>query len=293
MPRISLTSIANILSIGVNSLLIVLKLVIGLIFNSISLIADGLDSVLDVVSATVAGVGERISRKPPDHDHPFGHQKFQLISSLVIVVTMVISSYVIAEEAITRLIESVPYDLEIWILVAAIVSLVTKLAISLSLMKIGKKLKSTVFIANAKNYRTDAITSLFVIVAYVGGRFNVWWLDPVCAFVIVALILFTGYEITKMTLPELLDKSPSEEIKEKLKTIALSFPEVKEVHIIRLRMILGVCTGDFHILVDPELSILEAHEISERVKEELESDECFKDILIHIEPFIPEESIAI
>lgn len=277
MPKISLATIANIISIGVNALLIVLKLVIGFLFNSISLIADGLDSVLDVVSASVAGVGEKISRKPPDRDHPFGHQKFQLISSLVIVVTMVISSYVIAEESITRLIAGVSYDLEILVLVAAIISLITKFSISLILMRIGKKLQSTVYMANAKNYRTDAITSLFVIVAYIGSNFDVWWLDPVCAFVIVALILYTGYEITKMSLPDLLDKGPSEEIVEQLKSTALSFPEVKEVHIIRLRSILGSCTGDFHILVDPSLSILEAHEIAERVKIKLETDSCFID----------------
>ena len=115
MLKISLTAIANILSIGVNALLIVLKLVVGIIFNSISLIADGLDSVLDVVSATIAGIGEKISRKPPDKDHPFGHQKFQLISSLVIVITMIISSYFIAEESIKRLIDAIPFNFEIWV----------------------------------------------------------------------------------------------------------------------------------------------------------------------------------
>jgi len=291
MPKISLTSVANILAIGFNALLIVVKLGVGIFFNSISLIADGLDSVLDVVSAIIAGIGEKLSRKPPDKDHPFGHQKFQLISSMIIVVTMVISSYFIAEESIKRLIVQEEFNFELWILIAAIVSLVVKLGISIALMKIGKKLHSTVFIANAKNYRTDAISSVFVIIAIIGANYKVWWLDPACAFIIVILILLTGFEITKMSLPDLVDKGPSEEVIEKLKTTALSFPEVQEVHVIRLRSILGVCTGDFHILVDPELTILEAHAISERVKETLENDDCFKDLLIHIEPFIPEESL--
>ncbi len=289
MPKISLTAIANILSIGVNALLVILKLVIGFLFNSISLIADGFDSVLDVVSATFAGAGERISRKPPDESHPFGHQKYQLISSLVIAFTMFVSSYFIAEESISRLIVGESYNFEILVLIAAIVSLVTKLGISLVLMKIGKKIKSTIYIANAKNYRTDAISSVFVIIAFIGVSFDVWWLDPVCAFVIVALILFTGYEITKMSLPELLDKGPTPEIIEKLKSIAFSFPEIKDVHIIRLRSIFGQYTGDFHILVDPELTIFSAHEVSEKVKAKLESEGSFRDLLIHIEPFTPEE----
>ncbi len=289
MSKVNLSTIANILSIGVNALLIILKLLIGFIFGSISLIADGFDSVLDIVSATVAGIGERISRKPPDEDHPFGHQKFQQISSLVIVFTMVVSSYFIAEESIKRLISAIPYKLEIWILIAAIISLVAKLSISLALLKIGKRIQSPVYVANAKNYRTDAIASVFVIIAYIGTQFDVWWLDPACAFVIVALILYTGYEISKMSLPELLDKGPSEEVKEELRQIVLSFPEVKEVHIIRLRSVLGMFTGDFHILVEPRLSIRKAHEISEKVKTKLESSGQFRDLVIHIEPFTPEE----
>ena len=202
---------------------------------------------------------------------------------------MFVSSYFIAEESISRLIVGESYNFEILVLIAAIVSLVTKLGISLVLMKIGKKIKSTIYIANAKNYRTDAISSVFVIIAYIGVSFDVWWLDPVCAFVIVALILFTGYEITKMSLPELLDKGPTPEIIEKLKSIAFSFPEIKDVHIIRLRSIFGQYTGDFHILVDPELTIFSAHEVSEKVKAKLESEGSFRDLLIHIEPFTPEE----
>ena len=291
MPKFHLSTIANILSIGVNALLIILKLLIGFIFGSISLIADGFDSVLDIVSAVIVGIGEKISRKPPDQDHPFGHQKFQQLSSLVIVFTMVVSSYFIAEESINRLISAVPYKLEIWILVAAIVSLGGKLGISLALLKIGRKIQSPVYVANAKNYRTDAIASVFVIIAYIGTQFDVWWLDPACAFIIVALILYTGYEISKMSLPELLDKGPSEEVKEELRQIVLSFPEVKEVHIIRLRSVLGLFTGDFHILVDPSLSIHEAHEISEKVKKKLESGGQFRDLVIHIEPFTPEEQM--
>jgi divalent metal cation (Fe/Co/Zn/Cd) transporter len=95
----------------------------------------------------------------------------------------------------------------------------------------------------------------------------------------------------KISLPELLDKGPPKEIVEKLEEIAMTPKEVKEVHIIRLRSVLGTYTGDFHILVDPHLSIIEAHAISEKVNEKLEETGLFKDIIIHIEPFTPEESL--
>ncbi|MCG3226273.1 MAG: cation transporter [Candidatus Heimdallarchaeota archaeon] len=291
MVSIGLTAIANILSVGVNALLVILKLTIGFLFNSISLIADGFDSILDLVTAGFAGVGERISKKPADTSHPFGHHKYQLVFSLAIALTLFVSSYFIASESIGRLRESIQLTFNYLILAAAIISFFGKMIMSIVLIRIGKKINSPVIIANAKNYRTDAFASVFVCIAFIGAYFNVWWLDPVCAFIIVALILYTGFDIVKISLPELLDRGPSEEIVDKLKKITLRPEEVKEVHIIRLRSVLGTYTGDFHILVDPKLSILEAHEISEGVKEKLEATGLFKDLIIHIEPYTSKESL--
>jgi cation diffusion facilitator family transporter len=162
---------------------------------------------------------------------------------------------------------------------------------SISLFKIGKKINSVVIIANAKNYRTDAFSSIFVIIAVVGSYFNIWWLDPICAFIIVGLIIFTGFEIAKVSIPDLLDRGAPQEVLDKLTEIALSHPDVKEVHIVRLRTILGYYTGDFHILVDPQMTIFEAHEVSEKVKQNLENEGIFRELIIHLEPFTPEESL--
>ena len=291
MVSFSSATFANIISIGVNSLLVALKLSIGFVTGSISLIADGFDSILDLVTATFAGIGEKISKKPADSSHPFGHQKYQLVFSLAIALTLFISSYFIASESIKKLVNQTPLVFSYLILIAASVSLVGKIVMSIILFRIGKKINSVVIIANAKNYRTDAFSSVFVIIAFIGSYFGIWWLDPVCAFIIVGLILFTGFEIAKVSIPDLLDKGAPQEVLDKLNEIALSHPEVKEVHVVRLRTILGYYTGDFHILVDPQMSIFEAHEVSEKVKEELENEEIFKDLIIHIEPFTEEESL--
>ncbi|MCG3224595.1 MAG: cation transporter [Candidatus Heimdallarchaeota archaeon] len=293
MVSFSSATIANILSVGVNSLLVALKLIIGFFTGSISLIADGFDSILDLVTATFAGVGEKISKKPADSSHPFGHHKFQLVFSIAIALTLFISSYFIASESIERLVNQtlLPVNYLYLIIIAAAISFVGKIAMSISLFKIGKKINSVVIIANAKNYRTDAFSSIFVIIAVVGSYFSIWWLDPICAFIIVGLIIYTGFEIAKVSIPDLLDRGAPQEVLDKLTEIALSHPEVKEVHIVRLRTILGYYTGDFHILVDPQMTIFEAHEVSEKVKQNLENEGTFRDIIIHLEPFTPEESL--
>jgi cation diffusion facilitator family transporter len=293
MVSFSSATIANILSVGVNSLLVALKLIIGFFTGSISLIADGFDSILDLITAAFAGVGEKVSKKPADSSHPFGHHKFQLVFSIAIALTLFISSYFIASESIERLVNHtlLPVDYLYLIIIAAVISFVGKTAMSISLFKIGKKINSVVIIANAKNYRTDAFSSIFVLIAVVGSYFNVWWLDPICAFIIVGLIIFTGFEIAKVSIPDLLDRGAPQEVLDKLTEIALSHPDVKEVHIVRLRTILGYYTGDFHILVDPQMTIFEAHEVSEKVKQNLENEGIFRELIIHLEPFTPEESL--
>ena len=280
---------ATSLSVSINLVLIGLKLSIGFIFSSISLIADGFDSLLDIITAAFAGIGEHMSRKPPDKEHPFGHEKYQLLFSIAIALTLFFSAYLIAQDAIERLIHKEGLVFSWLILVVVCISIIGKLVLSVVLLYIGKRINSPVLIANAKNYRTDVFSSVFVGVALIGAYFNVWWLDPICAFIIVLLIFYTGFEIIKFSLPELLDRAPPEEIIERVKEIAMGNPAVKEVHIIRLRSILGTYTGDFHLLVDPNLSIAEAHEIAEETKAKIENEREFKNILIHIEPFTPEE----
>ncbi|MHA1201659.1 MAG: cation diffusion facilitator family transporter [Candidatus Heimdallarchaeaceae archaeon] len=293
MVSFNSATFATILSVGVNSFLVALKLTIGFVTGSISLIADGFDSILDLITATFAGVGEKVSKKPADTSHPFGHQKFQLVFSIAIALTLFISSYFIASEAIEKLLnpKPIPFEFLYIILIAAVVSFVGKIAMSIGLFKIGKKINSVVIIANAKNYRTDAFSSIFVMIAVLGSYFNVEWLDPVCAFIIVGLIIFTGFEIAKVSIPDLLDRGAPQEILDRLTEVALSHPEVKEVHIIRLRTILGRYTGDFHILVDPKMTIFEAHEVSEKVKQDLEKEGIFRELIIHLEPFTTEESL--
>ncbi|MHA1592044.1 MAG: cation diffusion facilitator family transporter [Candidatus Heimdallarchaeaceae archaeon] len=293
MVSFSSATTANIISVGVNSLLVALKLTIGIISGSISLIADGFDSILDLVTASFAGVGEKVSKKPADSSHPFGHQKYQLVFSIAIALTLFISSYFIASESIERLVNQtlLSFDFLYLILIAATISFVGKIVMSIILFRIGKKINSVVIIANAKNYRTDAFASIFVIIAVVGSYYGIWWLDPVCAFIIVGLILFTGFEIAKVSIPDLLDRGAPQEVLDKLEEIALSHPEVKEVHIVRLRTILGLYTGDFHILVDPQMTVFEAHKVSEKVKQDLENEGIFRELIIHLEPFTLEESL--
>ncbi|MHA1116207.1 MAG: cation diffusion facilitator family transporter, partial [Candidatus Heimdallarchaeaceae archaeon] len=229
--------------------------------------------------------------KPADRDHPFGHGKFQFLLSLAIVVFMIFSSYQIAEEAISRLINQDFLVFEWIILIVALTSIVGKFFLSYVLFVIGKKLNSPSILSLSKNFRSDVIASFLVVGAIIGAYFEVYWLDPVLALLIVVIIILTGYDIAKDSLPILLDRGPPEDIVKLIEEKGLECEHVEEVHFVRLRRIYDQWTGDFHLLVDEDMIVKDAHTIAEKLKKKLEDTGVFKDIVIHIEPYNSEESL--
>ena len=143
----------------------------------------------------------------------------------------------------------------------------------------------------AKNYRTDVFASFLVVVSMIFSYFQFGLLDSVMAIAICALIVYTGLGIFMEGCNILVDKAPSQEMLESIHSLAISIPGVKEVHLIRARYLQGGCIGDMHVLVDPDLTVREGHDISEavalRLKEELKVL-----MIIHLEPFTAEESLA-
>jgi len=291
MQRALLVRLSTLISLGLNLLLMLFKLTVGFIFNSISLISDGLDTLLDLLTASFATIGYKMSQKPPDSEHPFGYEKYQFIFSLGISGVMFLSAFSIGQEAIKRLINHVVLSPNWLILVTALVSILGKTILGIVLMHIGKKVESHVIVSNAKNYLTDAFSSFFVVIAFIGSYYDLWWFDPVCAFIIVGLILYTGTDIIKTSVPKLLDRAPPKEVVEELEHIAMSNQQVKEVHIVRLRELDKCYTGDFHLLVNPELTIEAAHDVAEDIKEQLEKTGKFKRLVIHLEPYTSKESL--
>ena len=291
MAKFSLNFIATGLSLFINSILMTLKIVVGILFNSVSLLADGFDSLLDLIMSVFAGVGEKMGKKPADRDHPFGHEKFQFLLSLAIVVFMIFSSYQIAEEAINRLINQDFLVFKWIILIVALTSIVGKFFLSYVLFVIGKKLNSPSLLSLSKNFRSDVIVSFLVVGAIIGAYFEVYWLDPVLALLIVVVIILTGYDIAKDSLPILLDRGPPEDIVKLIEEKGLECEHVKEVHLVRLRRVYDQWTGDFHILVDEDMKVKDAHFIAEKLKKKLEDTGSFKDIVIHIEPYNSQESL--
>jgi cation diffusion facilitator family transporter len=282
--------VATILAVSVNLLLAILKLLIGAVIGSTALLADGVDSFLDIITSIFAYIGVKVANRPPDDSHPFGHEKMEIFFSLGIFILITYSSIQILLTALDQLISQTQFVFEISGLLVALFSVVLKILISYVILGIGNRVNSPALIANAKNFRTDVFSSILVGVSMIFAFFQIGILDSIMAIVICGLIGYTGLTIFIEGWNILVDKAPPSEVIMNIKTLALNIPEVKEVHLVRVRSIPGGYTGDMHILVDPSMSVLEGHKISEQVASRLKKEQNTT-MIVHLEPYILEESL--
>ncbi len=276
----------------VNALLVVIKFVAGIMGRSSALVADAVHSLTDFVSDIVVLVFVRLSGKPRDKDHRYGHGKFETLATMIIGVLLLAAGVMLFVNGLKQVIDSLE-GAEIpepsWVaLVVAGVSVLVKEILFRYTVKEGKTLNSDAVIANAWHHRSDAISSLGTVVG-IGGAILLGekWriLDPIAAMIVSVLIVKAGYDIIKPSADELLESSlPQERVDEIIETIE-SVPGVKGYHNLRTRKIGNAMVIDVHLKMDGDQKLKEAHDIATRVEKAIGDrfgENSF--INIHMEP---------
>ena len=230
----------TIIGLVLNILLASVKITISVIFGSVALLADGLDSALDLATTILGFLAIRIADKPPDIDHQFGHRKFENFFSLGIAVLLIASSMIIGYQAITRLISHTELVFSLANVIISVASILLKGVLVWINISVGKAIDSPTLIANGLNFRTDILTSLVVLISVTVGTIKIngstlFWLDPAIAILISLVIIFTAINITRESADVLLDKSPGKETLEKIIDQAKKHDEVKGVKALRSR----------------------------------------------------------
>lgn len=282
----------TILSFILNSLLSAMKLVIGFIGASGALVADGVHSLSDLVTDVIVYISLRMTKKPADERHNYGHGKVETMATVLVSIALFIAGFYIGKEGITKIINfadgeqaAVPGLL---VVVAAAVSLIIKELLFRYTLATGKSLGSDVLIANAWHHRSDALSSLGVLVgaggAYILGQ-EYAFLDSAAQLVVSLFIFRAAYKILIPNIGQLVDAALDEEKIELIKNIFDNHPEVRDYHHLRTRKVGSTNAVDVHILVDSDLDIKSAHNISTELEYYLKAyigDEAI--ISIHIEP---------
>jgi cation diffusion facilitator family transporter len=292
------------LSVGSNSSLVVGKLIIGLFIGSVSVISEAIHSAVDLLAAIIALFAVRSSGKPADREHPFGHGKWESISGAVEALLIFVAAAWIVWEAVHKLL--VPGEIEGpgWGVAVMAVSSAMNFVVSHVLFKVGKETESMALQADAWHLRTDVYTSAGVtaglIVIWLGERFfpgvDIRWIDPVVAIAVALLIVRAAWHLTRDAIGELLDtRLPDEEVSWIESYVAAQKSVVRSIHRLRTRRSGAVRYIDFHLVVDPEMTVVVSHELSHRIAEAIREHFPNSQVIAHIEPCdgrCPERCVA-
>lgn len=275
------------IGIWVNLVLSILKILAGIFGTSKALIADGIESGTDVITSLVVVIGSKFWSAPPDKDHPYGHRRIETIITLGIGLVVGLVGLSIIINALSSLRAGSHTHPTMLALVVAILSVLTKELLFQWSAREGRKIKSMAVVANAWHHRSDAISSIPVVFAVGAAQFFPNWtfLDALGALVAAGFILKASGEILWPALREIADTGASEESLTTLHDLAMSIDGVRSIHELRTRYVGSSIHVDLHIVVDPQITVMEGHLIGDRVTEKLKNEgPDVLDVLVHIDP---------
>jgi len=260
-----------------------LKVGIAVQAGSEALMADGLNNSTDVIASVAVLIGLRISRKPPDQDHPYGHFRAETISALVASFIMLFVGMQVVTKAIPALFDpnhAAPGMLAGW---TALFTSVVMYGVYCYNRALAQKTNSQALMAAAADNRSDALVSIGTFVGVAGAQFHLDWLDPLAAFVVGLIILKTAWDIFRESTHRLTDGFDQDLLQQLRGTIS-GIAGVEEISDIKARYLGSSVLVDVVIHVDPELSVVESHTITEKIEERMKKVHKINTVHIHIEP---------
>ena len=273
-------------SVLVNGLLFILKLVIGIMVGAVSVIADAIHTLSDVISSSVVIWGFKQSEKPADVEHPYGHGRAEYIATLIIAVLLVVAGIEFIQEAIHRIQNPKPVSSEWWMIIVLGATILLKEITARYAEFLSSKIASGTLHADAWHHRTDAISSLLVVLALIAGNYGYPAVDGWAGLGVALFLIFTGYEIAKDAVDDLIGKPPASEEVDAIRQIVVSVEGVLGAHDIVVHSYGHEKFVSIHIEIDADKTTAEAHDISERVEARLTGTLGIEPT-IHVDPVNP------
>ncbi|MVO99767.1 cation diffusion facilitator family transporter [Paenibacillus lutrae] len=288
--------IAMWISLISNVLLTAIKLVVGWLFGSQVLIADGIHNAGDVIATATAYSSMKISSRPADHEHPYGHGKAEVLGSGAVALLLAAAAVYMGYHAVTALFEP-PGEAHLMALIAAVISLVWKQWLYVYTIKLGRQMNSKGLIATAYDHLADVYASIAASVgiglALAGDHFNIPFLaygDPFAGIIVSLLVLKLAYSMGREAIDILMEKNVDDHKLQQYQTIIKQFPGVKRIDRLRAR------EHGHYILVDARIGVLgiltiqEGHDIGRGIKEKIKGEHPEVDeVLVHLNPWYPDE----
>jgi len=287
------TRLTGTLGIIVNSVLCVIKIVLGLAIHSIAVVADGAHDMADSVAALITLIGARIARKPADKDHPYGHARVEYLCSLVVSAIVLIVGAELLKNSIDKCINPQPTDFS-WLMVGFMLfAIILKGSQALFTIATGKHINSLPVIAAGTDNRNDVITSIIIVIGMLIHHFAGLDLDGYMGCIVSLFILYSGVMLIKETISPLLGEPPDRETVDEIHEIIMAHPEVIGVHdLVIYNYGPGRTFASFHAEVDSRGDILEIHDVIDQIEQELQQKMNIN-AACHMDPVVVNDPIRI
>ncbi len=284
--RTAIGKLAGITGIVCNAVLFLLKLTAGLLSGAVSVVADAMNNLSDAASSVVTLLGFRLAQRPADHDHPYGHARYEYLSGLSVAVLILVIGVELAKSAIGRILSATAVEftsVTFWVLLC---SLAIKSWMSLFFANLGKRIDSAVLKATAVDSRNDVIASTAVLLGCLAERYLHLKIDGYMGFAVALFVLFSGVGIARETISSLLGKQVDKKVLEDISDLVLSHEKVLGIHDLLVHDYgPGRCYASVHVEISAQEDPLVCHDIID----DIESDVLQKlniHLVIHYDPVL-------
>ena len=275
-------------SIAANVFLSVFKLIAGIAANSAAMVSDAVHSASDVFSTIIVIIGFRLSSKKADKEHPYGHERLECVASIILAVILFFTGAEIGKSAISVLLSGRTAEIKIpgmLALAASVISIVVKELMYRYTIYYAKKINSSALKADAWHHRSDSLSSIGAMIGIAGARMGYPVLEPIACLAICLFIFKAAIEIFRDSIDKMVDKSCGEDIEAQMKNKIESESGVKSLVSLHTRMFGSRVYVDTEISVDGSLPLKDAHEIAQRVHDDIEGNfPEVKHCMVHVDP---------
>ncbi|MBQ9834256.1 MAG: cation transporter [Bacilli bacterium] len=275
----------SIVTIIVNAVLAIFKLIAGIIGKSSAMISDSVHSFSDVFSTIIVIIGLIIARKKSDDDHPYGHERFENVAGIILAFCLLVTGVLIGVEGINNLIAHDYVVPSKFVLGVAVISIAVKEWMYHYTIKVAKKINSDALKADAWHHRSDALSSVGSLVGIAGTIMGLWYFDIAACIIIALLIIKVSIDIFKEAISKMIDKSCDDETVDQIKSLVFETDGVLGIDELKTRIFGNKIYIDLEITADRNLTFEKAHEIAHDVHDKIEDTiSSVKHCMVHVNP---------
>ena len=277
----------SVISIILNCLLTLIKFISGVISKSSAMISDSVHSLSDVLSTFVVIIGVKIANKKADSDHPYGHDRIECVSAIILSGMLFIIGALIGINGIKNVTNSSNLVMPgVLALIASIISIISKEAMYQYTIRVSKKINSAALKADAWHHRSDALSSIGSFIGILGSRLGFKIFDPLASVIISLCIIKVSIDIFKDAIDKMVDKSCDKEVIDKVISVIEKNESVKNIDDIKTRQFGNKAYVDVEISVDENLLLKDAHKVAEEIHNSVENEiNIVKHCMVHVNPY--------